>query len=200
MMNSYLLRFALLLSFSWVAACSKDDAVSSTKDAERAYLGLDRLIEVAIDLGFKGMNSTNGATIQPQSDVGTNKGKVTVTGKVDQGNSNNKNMNLNIDLDAFSDDGKVTYETPVALDAMGPLPVLDMSMKGLPNGTLTGALKGDFGMSGDLGGTVTLNLLIAGTMQPCAMDMTKVCRKDGATTIKGTATSKYGTYDVDLTK
>lgn len=184
---------ALLLAFG---ACGEDEEVSNEREAALAYLGLDGLVETAIDLGFKGMNSANGATIPPQMAPGLKSGSVTVAGKVDQGTSDNKNMDLTLGLMAYSHDGKVTYDTPAGDK---PLPRIAFKLAKIPTGTLEGGvLTGDFAMSGDLKGNVTLNLTFTAQLEP---DPTvRVRRKPGTTRITGTAVSKAGTYDVDITR
>ena len=69
-------------------------------------------------------------------------------------------------------------------------------MSGLCDGTLTG----NFNMSGELAGTVTLALAFTATLQPNAADMKKVERKPGTTHVTGTATSPSGVYNVDITR
>jgi hypothetical protein len=105
-------------------------------------------------------------------------------------------MDLSLALAMFSNDGKVTYDTPAAQGAA--LPRLVLSLKKIPTGTLNGTLTGDFAMSGDLKGTVTLNLTIAGARQ--AGPDGKVQRRPGSTRITGTAVSSPGTYNVDVTR
>jgi len=169
-------------------------SVHSDADAMKSYLGLDASIDKAIGLGFDGFNSpSTGANIMPQTANGTVTGTLTVTGQVDQGTSNNKNMTLNTDYKMYSDDGKVTYDA-----AAGALPVLAMSLKGIPTGTLSGSLNGALVMTGDLKNSVTLALTFTGTLQAGANNT--VVRAPGTTHITGTATSDYGTYAVDVTR
>lgn len=184
----------LFAALCFVAACNKD-GVSSDKEAKQAYLGLDAHIEKAIQLGFDGFNSASSANISPQTTTGTVKGTITVTGQVDQGASNNKEMNLHEKLDGYSDDGKIVYDTNDAA-----LPAIGLSLKKIPDGTLTGTIAGDYQMSGDLKGTVTLSLTLSATLQPKATDATKVERKPGTTHVVGTAVSGDGTFDVDVTR
>ncbi len=174
-----------------LAACN--NTVASTADAQKAYLGLDASIDKAITLGFDGFNAASSANIAPQTTTGTMTGTMTVTGQVDQGSSANKGMRLFDALANYSDDGKITYNT----DA-NALPALDMMLKGIPTGTLSGTLVGDFTMTGAEHGTVTLNLAFTGTLQ--AGTGSTVERAPGTTHITGTATSPAGTYDVDVTR
>jgi hypothetical protein len=174
-----------------IAGCG--DGVHSDADAQKAYLGIDASIDKAITLGFDGFNSANSANIAPQTANGTVKGTLTVTGQVDQGSSNNKGMRLGTSYVTYSDDGKVTYDAdPMAL------PALTMQLKNIPSGTLDGTLVGKLAMTGDLGGSVTLNLAFTGTLQSGGNNT--VVRAPGTTHITGTATSDYGTYTVDVTR
>ncbi|MRG91394.1 hypothetical protein [Polyangium spumosum] len=185
----FLPLFALALG---LAGCSDD--VGSEEDARRAYVGLDRSIDKAMQLGFQGFNAASNANIDPQMTNGDRAGTLTVSGKVDQGDSPNKTMTLNEVMKDYSDDGEITYNTS------GTAPVIDLKLNNIPNGTITGRLDGAFTMSGELEGNVTLNLTIDGELQPTMADPMKVERKPGTTKISGTATSDYGTYDVDLTR
>src|SRR5215475_2363414 len=92
------------------AACGSDN-VSSTEDAQKAYLGLDPSVDKAIGLGFAGYNHPlTGANISDQTADGGASGTMTVTGRVDQGNSgNSKIMTLSDALSNYSDDGKIAY-------------------------------------------------------------------------------------------
>jgi hypothetical protein len=177
-----------------LAGCG-DGGVSSAEDAERAYKGLDTSIDQAIQLGFDGFNAASNATIPPQTGKGTLTGTMTISGKVDQGSSDNKTMTLNEALAAYSNDGKLTYDT-----IEGTLPIIDMKLSKIPTGTIAGTLKGAYTITGELEGTVTLTLAFTGDLQPLASDATKIERKPGTTRITGTADSDYGTYDVDITR
>jgi hypothetical protein len=70
----------------------------------------------------------------------------------------------------------------------------------IPTGTLDGTLNGDFEMSGELEGMVTLSITFAGQLQPSASDPDKVERKPGTTHITGTASSGDVEYVVDVTR
>jgi len=175
-----------------LAGCSDD--VGSEEDARRAYIGLDKSVDKAMQLGFQGFNAASSANIDPQTTNGDKSGTITIGGKVDQGASANKTMTLDETLKDYSDDGQITYDTT------GTLPILDLKLAGVPDGTVTGTLTGTFSMSGDLEGAVTLSLSIAGELQPTAADATKVERKPGTTRITGTASSDYGDYAVDVTR
>lgn len=176
----------------FAAACGS--SVSSEEEARRAYLGLDSHIDKAITLGFAGFNSASSANISPQSTIGAFSGMLTVSGQVDQGSSANKGMRLLEDLAGYSDDGKLTYATSAQ-------PALNMQLKGIPTGTLSGTLVGTYSMVGELTGTVTLNLSFNGVLQANAVDPKKVERKPGTTVITGTATSgSGGVYQVNVTR
>jgi hypothetical protein len=183
--------FALALG---IAGCSDD--VGSEEDARRSYVGLDKSIDKAMQLGFQGFNAASSATIDPQMANGDRGGTITISGKVDQGASDNKTMTLNEALKDYTDDGEIVYNTS------GTLPVIDLKLANVPSGTVDGTLAGSFVMSGTGGleGTVTLSLTISGELQPTAADPMKVERKPGTTKISGTATSDYGVYDVNLTR
>lgn len=167
--------------------------VSSDEQARLAYLGLDASIDKAIQLGFDGFNAASSANIPPQVTTGLAAGTLKVTGQVDQGASANKGMRLFEELVAYSDDGKLVYDT-----SAGALPALNMQLKNIPTGTLDGTLAGALAVSGELTGSVTLNLTFSGTLQ--AGTGTKVERKPGTTRITGTATSGNGVYRVDITR
>jgi hypothetical protein len=195
-------QFFLVVSLGslLLGACGGDDrsnqaAVTSTADAERAYVGLDGSIDKAITLGFDGFNAATSANIDPQTANGDQKGTLTVVGQVDQGASTNKTMHLTEALATYSDDGHLEYATDTAA-----LPALEMKLSKVPTGTLDGTLTGSFAISGDLQGSVTLNLTFSGELEPNAADPTKVERKPGSTHITGTATSGGDSYAVDVVR
>ena len=191
MRSAPIIALAALSVLCAIAACG--GGVSSEEDARKAYLGLDPSVDRAIGLGFAGFNAASSANIDPQSTDGGVSGTITVTGQVDQGTSANKGMRLFDALSNYSDDGKVKYNTDAAA-----LPALNISLKGIPTGTLDGSLNGSFMMSGELGGQVSLALTFTGELEPGADG--GVQRKAGKTRIIGTATSAAGTYNVDVTK
>lgn len=176
-----------------LAGCSDD--VGSEEDARRAYMGLDKSVDKAMQLGFQGFNAASSANIDPQTTNGDKAGTLTISGKVDQGASDNKTMTLTEEMKGYSDDGEITYDTDASA-----LPVIDLKLSKIPDGTMNGTLIGSFTMAGPLEGSVKLSLTIAGELQPTAADPAKVERKPGTTTITGTAESDYGVYDVDLTR
>jgi hypothetical protein len=193
-----LIAFASLLA---LAGCGSND-VSSTDDAERAYLGLDGSIDQAIDLGFEGFNAAPSANIPTETGAGMLAGSLTVTGQVDQGVSVNKQMRLNVAMAGYSNVSGFTYDTGSTADGGSTLPSLNMSLQGIPTGTLSGTLVGTFQMSGSLSGSVTLNLTFTGDLEPNPDGGASagVIRKPGTTHITGTATSPAGTFTVDVTK
>lgn len=189
-----------LLALLSALGCSSNN-VSSADDARRAYLGLDGSVDRAIDLGFMGFNAAQSANIPAETAAGTIGGTLTVTGQVDQGVSSNKQMRLAVAMSGYTDVKGFTYDTDATGDAGAP-PALDMSLMGIPTGTLSGTLMGTFRMSGDLSGPVTLNLTFTGDLEsdPDGGAAGSVVRKPGTTHVTGTATSPAGTFTVDVTK
>lgn len=188
-----------------LAACGSDN-ISSDEEARRAYLGLDDSIGKSLTLGFVGFNAATNANLPPMccNDVGLETGTLVITGQVDQGTSDNKEMRLRIAMVDYND-GKftvegedkeidITYNTNADVTLQ---PELDLSLRNIPNGTLTGTLIGDYDMSGDIDGTATLNLMFTGTIMDDGTG--KVVRTPGTTHVTGTAVSGDGTFDVDVT-
>jgi hypothetical protein len=187
-----------------LAACGSDE-IDSNEQARRAYLGLDGSIAKAIKLGFDGYNMASSANIMPQTTAGLSAGTVTVTGQVDQGSSSNKGMRLYVAMVAYTDGNvpidmdnhtiKVVYDTSTDTTMQ---PYLEMMLKNFPNGTLDGSLTGDYAMSGDLKGSVTLMLTFTGTTMDGGAGL--VLRVPGTTHVTGTATTAdNGVFDVDVT-
>lgn len=197
-----MIRISLVFAALALAACGSDD-IDSDEEARRAYFGLDRSIEKSLTLGFAGFNSAQSANISPQMAAGTTAGMLVITGQVDQGASANKEMRLKVGMVGYSDgplviDGEtidvdITYDT--ARDALMQ-PALELSLRNIPNGTLTGALTGTYVMRGDLEGEATLNLTFSGAIVDNGVG--GVARVPGSTMVTGTATSGDGTYDVNL--
>lgn len=187
-----------------LTACG-DDEISSDEQARRAYLGLDESVSKALQLGFAGFNAASSANIPPQSANGNATGTLVITGQVDQGSSANKGMRLREGMTTYSDGEiqvgededavNITYATATDTTAQ---PELTLQLRNIPNGTFTGTLVGTFQMTGDLKGDVTLNLTLAGEIEDDGTG--KVRRKAGTTTVKGTATSGDGSYNVDVTR
>src|SRR5262245_14899995 len=138
-MTRYRVAFILAGILSAVGCGS---GVGSEEDAALAYSGLDASIDKAIDLGFAGFNAASSANIDPQTDKGDLAGTMTIDGKVDQGASTNKTMTLSEELVGYSDVKDLVYDTE------GTLPVIDMKLSKVPDGTLDGTLSGTYTMSG----------------------------------------------------
>jgi hypothetical protein len=189
-----------------LGACGGDDGISSDEQARRAYLGLDGSVSKSINLGFDGFNAASSANIDPQMTTGDAMpgGTLTITGQVHQGSSDNKGMRLFVGMVAYTDGPieinddhdtiTVTYDTSMT---QAEQPALDMQLKSIPTGTLDGTLMGDYHLSGDLDGDVTLDLTFTGTLMSGSNNT--VVRVPGSTHVTGTATSGDGVYMVDLT-
>lgn len=167
--------------------------VANEESAQYAYLGLDGAVDRALQLGFDGFNAAKSANIPEQTGDGDAAGTMTVGGQVDQGASNNKGMRLEVTLTGYSD-GPVGDGVDIVYDG-GPN-AFDLNFKGLPDADLTGTLSGDFVMSGDLAGPVTLDLSISGKTEDDGTG--KIRRVAGSVHVTGTATSNYGTFAVDV--
>jgi hypothetical protein len=186
--------FALPCLLLALACGGPDDGVADEASAERAYLGLDRAIDRAIDLGFAGFNAANSANIPEQRDAGDITGEMIVNGQVDQGSSDNKNMRLEVTLAGAYQD--VVLEGDIAVTYDGGPATLDMEFKGLPTADLTGTLVGTFTMTGDLAGDVTLELSFTGVTDEAPDGA--IVRTPGSIHVTGTATSDYGVFPVDV--
>src|ERR1041384_5000179 len=136
---SHTLR-ALFIAALLASACD-DNTVQSQDDARRAYLGLDPSIDKALDLGFKGFNEASSANIPQEIMAGGLSGTMTIAGQVDQGSSANKQMRLTMVLGGYSDVAHFVYAAGGgAADGGATPPELDMSLRNIPNGTLSGTL------------------------------------------------------------
>jgi len=211
-MRNLIYASLLVSSLGLTVGCGGDDEVDSDEQARRAYLGLDDSIAKSITLGFAGFNAASSANIDPQTTMGTVGGTLTVTGQVDQGSSDNKGMRLNIGMVAYDDgdvvineDGDTVHIVYDTATDIANQPYLSMQLKSIPTGTLEAMLTsntsmlGVYKLSGDIEGTLTLNLTIAGALMagPVAGD---VLRVPGTTTVTGTATnSDGGVYEIMLT-
>jgi MYXO-CTERM domain-containing protein len=195
--------YALMLL---IAAACESSSVSSEEQARRIYLGLDLAVERALNLGMDGFNAASSANIPAQAGPGEVSGTLTITGQVDQGASANKGMRLRTAFATYSDlavipagvtadagPGGLVYDTDAAA-----LPALDLSLRGIPDGTFTGTLTGTVIASGDLDGDVVLAVSFAGQIQSAGGG--KIRRVPGTTHVTGTATSRFGTYTIDLTR
>lgn len=187
-----------------VAACGDGDELDSDTEARRAYLGFDRAIDRAINLGFDGFNAANSANIPVQSDIGDVDGTMDVGGQVDQGASDNKEMRLALTLVDYTDqefDDPETEDTESVLLSYDTdpdaLPSLDMSLRNIPNGTFIGTLAGTFIITGDVDASADFVLSLSGEIQDSGGD---VIRVPGTLVITGTATSGDGVFDVNVMK
>ncbi|MCK5795549.1 MAG: hypothetical protein KAI47_00085 [Deltaproteobacteria bacterium] len=182
-------------------ACGDDNnAVNSEEEARRAYMLLDKMVEKAMDLGFKGFNAATSANIPAQTDKGAVQGTINVTGQVDHGASNNKGMRLFVELIDYADD-KDDQDHPMVVYVTGAQkPALNMQLKKIPTGTMDGTLTGGFKMAGHLQGEVVLNLTLISDLEADSASAGGVRRKAGTVQVTGTATSPYGTYNVNLTR
>ncbi|HUS30041.1 MAG TPA: hypothetical protein VMZ53_16155 [Kofleriaceae bacterium] len=202
----------LLLLVASTAACGGDDEIDSDEQARRAYLCLDGSIQKSIDLGFAGFSAASSANIPEQTGAGDVAGTIKVNGQVDQGSSNNKGMRLNVGMVGY-DDGPVEYnpdhdKVHVVFDTattVADQPYLSLQLKNIPSGTLDGTLTsnssmhGIYTLSGDIQGTLTLNLTIAGPIMAGSGNVITV-RVPGMTTVTGTATnSDGGVYNISIT-
>lgn len=174
-----------------LAGCNPD-GVADPESARRAYLGLDKAVERAFQLGFDGFNAATNANIPEQMDNGDISGTMVVGGQVDQGASDNKGMRLEVTLTDYSD-GPVE-DLDIGYDG-GPN-AFTLNFKGLPNATLEGTLVGDFVMSGELMGPISLDLSFTGMTEDDGSG--KIRRVPGTIKVTGTATSDYGTFQVDV--
>lgn len=177
--------------------------ISSDQEAEYAYLGLDGAVSRSLKLGLQGFNAASSANLDAQSESGDVSGTLTVTGQADQGSSDNKGLRLDLlmvdyaDIEDLNDDDDdellITYDTdPEAM------PAIDLQLKDMPDGTLSGTLVGTFFMSGDLEGPADLNLSLEGTTEEDPAQPGYTRRVEGATAVTGTASSGDGVYEVDV--
>lgn len=184
-------------------AASACHGLQNDADARYAYLGLDDGVQRALGLGLQGFSLASSANIDAQQADGDAGGTMVVTGQVDQGASDNKELRLDVALvdyqDAVPDDNEDAILTVYNTDTTAPL-ALDLSLRNIPDGTLTGTLTGLAIASDDLAGDVVFDLAIAGAIEadPDVTDGVRMVA--GSTHVTGTATSDYGTYDVDVTR
>lgn len=177
--------------------------VASEDDARLASLGLDTIVTRVLGMGFDGFNAADSANIPTQNADGDDSGTVSVAGQVDQGASANKGMRLQVTLDEYADDTIDDPETDdeeelALLYSTGdgaPLAV-ELSLRDIPDGTLTGTVAGDVLIEGDLQAEVEVALSLSGAIESDGADGTR--RVAGTTTVTGTVTSANGTFDVDL--
>ena len=187
---------------SLLVGCDDEGVVDDEVAAEVAYMGLDRGVDRALELGFDGFNDPDeSANIPPQQAPGAYAGTMHVSGKVDSGESTNKNMDLDVGLTGYSDGPILGYteddEEEIIIYYDGAMNLI-MSMKGLPNAELTGSFGGIVTMSGHLEGPVTLSLQFTGRTEDAGGGL--IQRQPGTLHIFGTATSDYGVFDVNITR
>lgn len=186
------------LGLSW--ACG---GVASEDDARLASLGLDAIVSRALALGFDGFNAADSANIPPQNADGAVSGAIVVGGQVDQGASANKGMRLEVTL---VDHAEVLVDDPLtdAVEALelrfstkddSPLAV-DLSLKGIPDGTLTGSVLGTALIEGDLEAEVDVELTLSGAIESDGEAGTT--RTEGSTLVEGVVSSANGDFDVDF--
>jgi hypothetical protein len=191
---------SVLIVIATAVGCGNGNSVTSDEQARRAYLGLDKSISKSLALGFAGYNAASNANIPTQMAAGDVTGTLTITGHVDQGTPNQASMGLAAAMAMYSD-GKIVVDdkndtiTVTYATEMATPPSLSLKLNSSAGDTLTGSLDGDYAMSGDLQGTVTLNLQISGTFSGTAPNVMRVA---GSTTVTGTAVnSSGGTYMVN---
>ena len=191
----------LLLLSLCLTACNRD-GVKDEQDARRAFIGLETMIENAMDLAFDGFNAASSANIADQTRAGAISGAMTVGGQVDQGASENKGMRLWVALDDYADPVDVGQDDDQLIVTYATtddhLPALDLSLRGIPDGTIAGTLAGAFDMRGDLEGEVALSVSFDGLMESDGEGGTT--RVPNSTTITGRAQSDYGSFEVDFTR
>ncbi|MCB9673235.1 MAG: hypothetical protein H6734_27475 [Alphaproteobacteria bacterium] len=177
--------------------------VTSDEEAELAYVGLDQAVSRAMDLGLKGFSEASSANIDTQHDDGDVSGTMTVDGQADQGASANKGLRLDVVVDDYADVEDLDPSDPddddlfVTYDSIDPASV-DLQLKSMPDGTLSGSFDGLFGMVGDLEGEVTIAVTLDGTIEDDGSG--GVQRVVGDTHVVGTATNDHGgVYDIDVT-
>jgi hypothetical protein len=193
-----LLSLALLGVLS--AQCG---GVSNAEAARKAYVGLDRAVDRALSLAFDGLNAATSANIPAQTGNGDVMGTMLVEGQVSQGSSSNREMRLRVTLTNYRDmvrdngDGGTGAELRLVYDVpQGGAPLaLDVSLRPpIFAATLIGTLR----MTGEIEGTVTLNLTMSGRLESMSGTGSRLMRVAGSTRIQGTVTSGSTTFNVDV--
>ena len=109
-------------------------------------------------------------------------------------------MRLYVELVEYSDEVDPEAEFIITYDTNpDDLPYGNLSLRDIPDGTFTGTFTGTVDMTGTLSGVVTLDVALSGEIEEHPDESGVVRRVEGTTTITGTATSRYGTFDIDLT-
>jgi hypothetical protein len=188
-----------------LGACGSDNSksVDSNEQARRAYLGLDKSISKSLALAFAGYDAASNANIPTETAMGDATGTLTITGKVDKGNISQLSMSLGQAMAKYSD-GKFIYDAPksdmiaITYDttADATQPSLSLKLNGSAGNTINGTLVGDYTMTGDLQGTVTLDVMLSGTFSGSGNTIMRVV---GSTHVTGTAAnSSGGMYTIDV--
>lgn len=186
-----------------LAACSSDKSVNSDQQAQQAFAGLNKSISKSLALAFAGYDAASNANIPSEMDKGDVSGTITITGQVDKGNISQLSMNLTQAMAMYSD-GTVTWDPPkmdmvtITYDtsADATKPSLSLKLNASAGNTLTGKLMGEYTMSGDLKGTVTLDVTMSGTFSGSGNAIVRVV---GSTHVTGTAmNSSGGMYTIDV--
>jgi hypothetical protein len=185
-----------------LGGCGNGNSINSDEQARRAYLGLDKSVSKSLTLGFQGYNAATNANIPSEMAAGDLTGAITIGGHVDQGNPSQISMGLDAAMTMYSD-GKIVVDdknntiTVTYATNMATPPSLSLKLNASAGNTVTGSLDGDYVMSGDLQGTVTLSLQINGLFSGTAPNVMRVA---GSTKVTGTAVnSSGGVYMVDTT-
>lgn len=195
------MRVSLWMTVLALSACR---GVGSDRDAELAYLGLHEAVGRALELGLRGFSEADSANIPTQEGEGDVSGTMVVDGQVDQGASDNKGLRLSVALTEYADvvdvDDDPQVEVAITYETVGGAPAdVDLKLRGIPDGTFEGTFVGTFLMVGDLTDEVTLDLALAGALEPDTTVEGGTQRADGETTVTGTATTARGTtFTVDL--
>jgi hypothetical protein len=155
-----------------------------------------------MDLGLLGFSLADSANIDTQTGSGDVSGTMTVDGKADQGSSDNKGLRLDVVVDDYADLEDLDAEDEddddlfVTYDSLGAA-VVDLQLKGIPDGTVSGTFVGTFGMVGDLEGEVTIDVTVDGPLEDDGAGGTR--RVVGETRVEGSATNDHdGSYDIDV--
>jgi hypothetical protein len=183
--------------------------VTSEAEAELAYRGLDEAVSRALKLGLKGFSEATSANLDTQSDAGAVSGTMTVNGQADQGASDNKGLRLDVGLVDYSDhtevdsdlDGDPDRTWSITYDTADGAPLtVDLQLRDIPDGTLTGTVTGGVELSGDLDGPATLELSLSGDIEVDPDIEGGTRRVVGSTEVTGTVTGSLGgVYTVDTT-
>ena len=170
------------------------------------YVGFDEGISRALDLGLQGFAMAGSANLDPQSAPGDAAGTMTVNGQADQGSSDNKGLRLEVTLVDYADLTDVDVDGDddiyVAYDTEDGAPLdVDLQLRDMPDGTLTGTLAGTAFLSGDLEGPAAFALSLEGETETDPDRPDHLRRVAGSTRVTGTVTGPHGEdYSVDLVR